>query len=418
MSLINNMLKDLEKRKSPHHMVPLTILINEKPSYGYFLFKHIYKLSGIIFGIVAAAILITATVKYMHQPKQKLSIPTHLPAVQSKALEPSSTIDTSLLSPVLITGVTLQVKDNITELTFLLNHAALYRLNTDDMNNKLNLVLEHAELQSTLPLTTYLNTAIQQLTTKKVRGDTQFDITLYPGAAIKYVNLNTDEKNPELVVAIEYQTSANHVKNGFVSIPIKTQAMNSLLLEQYQVALKAAESGNYSYAINSLAELLKTDPNHKDARVSLTALLLDQGQPTRANKIIEEGLTANPTYTPFIELKARILTTQGRVKAAIALLQNTAPQLSDNPDYHAFIAALYTRSNHDQLAIKIYQQLLDLNPHNGNWWFGLGVSLDKLNQRQGAVEAFNKAITEGHLNADSLAYLQKRLHVLQGDTDA
>jgi len=416
MSLINNMLKDLEKRKNQPQPVPFITIANAKPRIAITLRKEhwivILAFTCVLLSLLGALFI------YKHWRKTPSPL-TFLPT-QSYNNKPASIAQTdrSWLEPAVITGITLQVKDNITELSLLLNHAALYRLSADDLHNQITLTIEHANLQAALPLTTYLNTAIRQLTSSSHNSDTVLHLTLHPDATIKYVNLNADDKNPELVVAIEYRSMNSHHINSMIPTQIKAPAMQSLLREQYQTALKAAEKGEFTFAITSLSALIKTDPHYKEARASLVALLLDQGHYHRAERIIEEGLKTDAGYTPFIELKARILTATGKIKAAIALLQNAAPPMTDNPEYHAFLAALYARTDNDRLAVNIYRHLLALNAHNGNWWFGLGVSLDKLEQRQAAVDAFTKAMSEGHLNLASISYLQKRLHSLQGDNDA
>jgi len=63
--------------------------------------------------------------------------------------------------------------------------------------------------------------------------------------------------------------------------------------------------------------------------------------------------------------------------------------------------------------IKIYKNLLALDPHHGSWWFGLGVSLDKLGKKNEAISAYTQALHEGQLAVASLDYLQKRIRTLQ-----
>jgi tetratricopeptide (TPR) repeat protein len=416
MSLINNMLKDLEKRKTTAPAPTFIHLTHPHPATPPFSFLKLSQSKHFLVGLIILVTFVSCLTFYLSRPKAAFTIPP-LTTPLTPSVDREQSVDAVWLEPVAITGMTMQVKDNITELSLFLSHPALYRLNSDNMSNKLALIIEHAELRAPLPPAAFLNTAIQQLTTKSVRGDTQLNLTLHPGAIIKYVNLNTDQKNAELVIAVQAEPAAVTHRETNLGM-VKTPAMQTLLLEQYQNALKAAESGRYPYAIQSLTALLQSDPEYNDARVSLTALLLDQGKLAKANTIVDDGLQLHPGYTPFVELKARILTAEGRLKAAIALLQTAAPSLTDNPEYHGLMAALYARSEHDQEAVHIYQQLLELDPHNGNWWFGLGVSQDKLDRPRDAIEAFSKAIAEGHLNQDAIGYLQKRLHSLQGDNDA
>ena len=408
------MLKDLEKRTARHDAVPLIHLTSNQQSAGFFISaRSIFFLSGLIlfFIILSAGIVffkqkqvVTATQMSSHtEIKQQHSLFSPIPA---------DVKEVSWQKSVLITGITLQVKDNVTEITFLLNHAALYRLIDGVMQNQLSLIIDNSELQSELPPLDNLNTAIKHLTTQNAHGDTRFNLSFYPGSTIKYIDITDKDKNPQIVIAVEYHSAAVDAEDQMNKL-IKTPAMQSFLSQQYQDALNFVEHGHDQSAIKQLSSLLKMDPGYKNARVTLAALLIDQGRQLIAKRIIAEGLNLNPDYIPFIELQARILTNEGKVKQAIALLQSASPSITDNPEYHAFIAALYEHNNDNLLAANLYKQLLTLNPHNGKWWLGLGISLEKLGHPNEAYAAYTKTLNEGHLTAQSAEFLQDRLRALK-----
>jgi Flp pilus assembly protein TadD len=408
MSLINNMLKDLEKRESLQRDIPYIGLKTVTNDRSMLTLKNLIIAVSVCLLIVLSFYFIS---KRTHQPSLSIIKPIVNTNVseQITAQKPMTNIPNVWLKPVVITGMTLQVKDNITELTLMLNHAALYRVISDGMRNQVSFVIDHAELQAELP-TNAIASAIQHISSQQINTDTRIDLTLFPNASIKYVNLNTENKNAELVIAIENRIQTSSTTNTSSTGLIKTPAMQDLLSQQYQSALNAAAKGDVQTAVDSLTALIKMDPAYHDARVSLVALLMDQSNPLKAKHFLDEGLRTDPDYLPFIELKARIFTVEGKTKEALAILLNTPPPMADNPEYHAFIAALYQRSNSDVLAIKVYRQLLALNPHNGNWWFGLGVSLDKIGHGSEATQAYTTAATEGHLSSESISFLQKRLH--------
>jgi tetratricopeptide (TPR) repeat protein len=414
MSLINNMLKDLEKRDtharefSSIELIKLNSFRNKN--------KRIFTLSNVFIALTLILISLTSVILFRYINKSNIApLPTQKTLSQPQTSSVNND-DIAWLQNASINGVTLQVKDNITEIAFLLDRSALYRLVSDAAQNRLSVIIENSHLQSTLPPVAYLNTALQGLSSQASNKDTKFVLSLVPGATIKYVNLSQSDHSAELVVAIEYQkvtqTAQRQSENS-----VKTPAMQNLITQQYQESLLSAETGNYTSAIEHLTSLLKIDPEFKDARVSLTALLIDQGNRSRAQKLIDDGLNTNPGYTPFIELKARILATDGKFAQALTLLQTSTPSIDENPEYHAFIAAMYEQTNKHALAANLYRQLIAINASNGSWWFGLGVSLDKLGQTNNAIAAYKKAAAEGHLNAESLAYLHTRMQKLQERID-
>ena len=194
--------------------------------------------------------------------------------------------------------------------------------------------------------------------------------------------------------------------------------MQTVLTDQYQSAVRLAETGNKQAAIEKLTKLLDYYPDYNDARVALAAIILESGNSIQARKVIDDGLALTPDYLPLIELKARLLTSEGKIKEALRVLQSEQPLIADAPQYHALIAALYNRENNFLLAAEIYKRLVTINPHEGSWWFGLGVSQDKLGHNQDAAYAYTKAATEGRLNAQAMSFLQTRLQSLQDASHA
>lgn len=409
MSLIIKMLKDLEKRENKHREVPSIALTQPLPAQdkAYFRYRHI------LLGLSLTG-LIVISIFWLNR-----HLPVSIPSVRHKTLAKQAVTtkdanDNSAWTQLVnITGVTVQVKENITEISFMLDHPALYRLDTDNMQNQLAVIIEDAQFQSQLPPVAYLNTAIQNISAKNDNGNVRFNLTLIAGASVKYVNLTDDVKNPELVVSIQNQSDSNSLEMTSDKL-VKTPAMQTLLSRQYETALSIAKNGDTLDAITRLRSLLKVDSGYKNARVSLAALLLNEGNQSGAKNVIDEGLNFTPDYSPLIELKARILTNEGKVHSALTLLQSESPPIADNPDYHELMAALYERENNHLISASIYRQLLQTDPHNSRWWLGLGIALDKLGKSNGAIEAYTKAAAEGRLNAQAMDYLQNRLNTLQG----
>lgn len=421
MSLINNMLKDLEQRENPRQPLPHITFIKK---------SHHTHLRGTRKWLLLIGTLSMLTVVSIlwHMAHQSVSVaPPILHTTTQATTVNNNTQDMDWTKPAAITGVTLQMKDNTTEITFLLDHPALYRLTTSAEHNQLSITIDNASLRAELPPVSYLNTTVERIKAQPLNMDTKFTLFLAPGSLIKNINMNTTNTTAELVVAIEYQPTQQPTEPTSTAMAapatvlpnqvVKTPAMQQMLTQQYQTALMNAEQGQYQSAIERLTSLLKMDPSFNDARVSLSALLIDQGNPLKARQFLDDGLNRQPEYVPFIELKARILATQGKFKQALTLLQTVSPALDENPEYHAFIAAMYDQTNQFNLAANIYKQLININTNNGSWWFGLAVSLDKLGQTKTALDAYTKAATAGHLNPESLAYLQNRLHRLQEVVD-
>lgn len=410
MSLINDMLKNLEKRQAPNKTVPpLTLRQFDDDEESSFDMTHIMLIAGGL--IVCAMIAGVAWYFVSHKTLHPVTILNKQQVAVTQRVPPDK--EQIWIKPVSISGITQQLKGSITEIIFMLDHVALYRITSNEEQNQIAVTIDQSELQSELPQTNYLNSAVSNITSQKIGNDTKFVLTLNPGATVKYINLTNDNKSPELIVAIDYPVGAGGSLPSTNNASIKTPAMQNMIAEQYRLALNEAENGRYTLAMEQLDALLKADPDFKQARVSLAALLIEHGNRWKAKQYLDEGLSSNPNYAPFVELKARTMTLEGKITQALALLQSAIPSIEENPEYHAFMAALYERTNNNAIAARIYRQLVNLNPHNGNWWFGLGISLEKTGQIRDAVNAYTNAMAAGKLNSNSIIYLQNRLRVLQ-----
>lgn len=408
MSLIINMLKDLENRHNGNADVPAMAT-----SHHHYSVTNNDRYKKIIAIIVTVFFVVFCLYFLLHKNnRMELIIPTPDGNVLVKTEETQNNHNDMLLSPVLINAVSYETKDLSTEISFMLSHGALYRLVSNNENNRITLYINNAKMESDLPTLVGAETGIQNISARTENTELQFTISLKPGAYLQSVNMNNEAKNSALLLSIGLSKSTPDELLSSTS-NIKTPAMQTIIMDRYHNAVKMAEAGNKQEAIENLVKLLQYYPDYNDARVSLAAIILESGNPVKAKKIIDEGLAINPDYIPLVELKARLLTSEGKVKEALVVLQSEQPPITDAPGYHAFIAALFSRENNHQLAANIYQQLVQINPHEGSWWFGLGVSLDKLGHNQDAAFAYTKAATEGRLNAQALTFLQSRLQTLQ-----
>ncbi len=413
MSLIINMLKDLDQRHN--NGIPTPALMSSQrytTSTPHNIYKYLFLTLSIFICIGSITYL------FLHRKPQQpitLSLPSEQPIQKSAATE--STPENSAVTPVSISGISFETKREATDITFLLSHETLYRLVSDEKNHAINLYIDNASMKSDLPTLVGSEVAIQNLTATTINGSMKFTIVLKPGTSLRSADLTKQNENSELVISFN-NAQLPMDEPVKVSSGIKSPAIQTVIIEQYQNAIKLSEAGDKQGAMASLSKLLSYYPDYDDARVALAALTLETGDSLESRKIIDDGLAMSPDYLPLIELKARLLTSEGKIKEALMVLQSEQPPIAESPSYHALIAALYNRQDNFNLAAEIYQKLVRINPHEGSWWFGLGVSLDKLGRNQDAVYAYTKAATEGRLNAPARSFLQTRLQTLQDATHA
>ena len=182
---------------------------------------------------------------------------------------------------------------------------------------------------------------------------------------------------------------------------------------EFRRAVNLMNQGRIAEGMDGFRHTLEIDPKHEAARQTLVALLLEAKRVDEAAVFLQEGLALDTENTGFAMLLARIMVESNDIPTALFVLQRHAAPPDRNPDFHAFAAALYQRLDRHKEAIEQYQTALGLAPSAGVWWLGLGISFQAVERRQDALEAFTRAKSAGNLAPDLLGFVEQRIRQLQ-----
>jgi len=183
--------------------------------------------------------------------------------------------------------------------------------------------------------------------------------------------------------------------------------------EAYLDGLWALEKGYPQSAIKAFQETLSIYPGHLQARQVLAETFAQEGQAGEAMLILSEGLDIAPDYTPFKKSYARLLMAQGDPDAALSvILQNGLPAIEADPETHVLLASLYLKVGEPFLAAQTYRNLLVAWPQTGAFWVGLGSALENQKLWDDAVDCYERALKTDNLRDDLSDYAKKRLREL------
>jgi MSHA biogenesis protein MshN len=182
---------------------------------------------------------------------------------------------------------------------------------------------------------------------------------------------------------------------------------------EFRRAVNLVNQGRIAEGMDGFRRVLEIDPGHEAARQTMVALLLETKRVDEAAVSLQEGLALNTENTGFAMLLARIMVENNDISTALFVLQRHAARPDRNPDFHAFTAALYQRLDRHDEAIDQYQTALRLAPSAGVWWVGLGISFQAVERRKDALEAFTRAKSAGSLAPNLLDFVEQRLKQLQ-----
>ncbi len=131
------------------------------------------------------------------------------------------------------------------------------------------------------------------------------------------------------------------------------------------------------------------------------------------NRLAEAGdmLLAAPVETDpdWRQLKARWLVANDRASEAIVLLERVRPDVATYSDYHALLASYYQQAGQAEQAATVYRDLLAHDEGVADWWAGLGLALDRTLSFQEARAAYQRALTLPGLSAQLREFIAGRL---------
>ena len=179
--------------------------------------------------------------------------------------------------------------------------------------------------------------------------------------------------------------------------------------KEYRKALELLQQRSITRAIESLDQALQLDGNHIAARQTIINLLVEARRFDEAEHRLQEGLHLDPGQTGLAMILARLQVERGDTKAGLETLQRSLPDAVAQADYQAFIAALLQREGRHGEAIEHYLQALSTTPQSGIWLVGIGISLQAENRLPEAQEAFNRAKASNNLRPDLQPFVEQRL---------
>ncbi|MGB9577740.1 MAG: tetratricopeptide repeat protein [Halothiobacillaceae bacterium] len=191
---------------------------------------------------------------------------------------------------------------------------------------------------------------------------------------------------------------------------LPAQQAEALYAEGWQLQ----QRGRLDLAIDKLRQALQIQPEHWRVRELLAHLQLRAGQPQRAEQELMRGLALHPRQPELVELWARLLADQGRIQEALTVLKERMQ--ADRLTHQALFAALAARAGQHAMAAEAYRHAAELDPRDPRWPLGRAIALENSGQPAAARAAYAQALGLEGLDAASRAFAQERLQQLsQGE---
>lgn len=177
----------------------------------------------------------------------------------------------------------------------------------------------------------------------------------------------------------------------------------------YKQAILLLQKSRSAEAQQDLKQAIDANPANHGARQLLAELLVEAGRNTEAATLLREGLEIAPGDGGFSLALARLQVANGAKGEALSTLEQGQSSAENDPEYQAFFAALLQNQGRHAEATQHYITALRSNPSMPSWLIGVGISLQAENKLTDAAEAFQRAIDTGELSLEVAQFADQRL---------
>ena len=179
-----------------------------------------------------------------------------------------------------------------------------------------------------------------------------------------------------------------------------------------QRGFAAMQRRDYPRAIDEFTAGLAILPKEDDARLALYQALRRQGRVAEAIGVLEDGMADAEQPHRFAELLARHYASRGQVPMAISLLAVAPPRVAQDPEYYALWGALLQQQGDYEAALPIYEELVAHDPRKGQWLAGLGVAQQQTGDSTAALDSYRAALDAGGLPSTVEDYVKSQVDAL------
>ncbi|MEZ3135463.1 tetratricopeptide repeat protein [Stutzerimonas kunmingensis] len=179
-------------------------------------------------------------------------------------------------------------------------------------------------------------------------------------------------------------------------------------------ARDALQQQNFPRAIELLQALHAAQSDNVEAARWLARAYLAAGQIEPLLEWLPAQLQSRPFDAELRMLLARGQLQSGDKQTALATLVQNAPSLASDPGYHALLAALQQQVGDWAGSAAVYRQLVALQPQQAAWQLGLAIALEQIDQPARAARHYRLAAQGQGLDDNSRRFAAERAGVLGG----
>ncbi len=426
MSVINDMLRDLDKRQAPEvggsRTIPQESLIGPQSSVYP---KIILLLIGLLLLVLGYFLVLNKQSSKVIETEVLSSQETHQLVHNDNLLVKSELTEPKEQTQQISESIAVQEKPDDSQ-----TQAFKESLLQDQVVEKPNKSAPEAHPLSSLPKSEVKLTEVTAKTSPQERQKLEIaePVNTKPlnnhersqtkvGVSSESVTLQK-KSNVDSKVSGEYPVVSSEIEEAKPELLKKVANTSGVKLSpvalDQQMAERAVSLISQHKEVQAYRELYAFIGEHEEDMESRTVLATYLLQENRLAEVGDVLLNAPLNKSPKLrQLKARWYAQQGEHKLALYTLNSDLPEVALYPDYYVLLAAYYQRYGSAQEAKNTYSVLVQHDETIADWWAGLGLASDRNNEKEKASYAYRQALELKGLSPELLNFVQTRLAQLQ-----
>ncbi len=384
MSLINNMLKDLDQRRKGADSESARVRLTPAADFSRRekSIKPSYIIAGLSFVVVALGF---AWIQISNNDSARPEIQTQVPMspLVAQAEESASPAAVATQADVIVVSeptAIVEFAQNTTEAQEIEPQNILTQV---VKNNEISQAQQVSEITPSVPRNAPAKPMTAEGLVLASGSKPRNNLDLTSGLGV-----DSSVKNDAVVSEDEQDTLAVQEALGLIA--------ENQLAKAYEIL--ATHIANNRYAHQS--------------RETYAKLLVSAGEYQQAYNLLDEGLSLTPNHPGFKKVKARIWIQNGQVLDAVQMLLSRAPPVAEDLEYHEILASAQLATKDFAGASISYSGLVGENQREGKFWYGYAAAQELLGNTEVARQAYSQAVKQSSLSASLRRRSQDRLLAL------
>lgn len=217
---------------------------------------------------------------------------------------------------------------------------------------------------------------------------------------------------PDLELEPQFEPDSREAP-GRIDKQVHPLAAGERAEQEFRRGMTLFQSGRTDEAEAAWRAALEFDPTAAAPRQALLGALLERGERERAETLLQDALRVNPRQPKQTMLLARLQLDRGAQSDALRTLEQGLPHAQWNAEYLSMTAAVMSRVGRHRDAAALYASALRIAPGNAVWEMGRGMALRAEGERVQALAAFQRASQMPGLSPELRAFVERQIRELQ-----